>query len=117
MQRVRFSSINVHQNVLYLQTGDEKGTTPRLATVKASAMVARGAESALPTMVFRSSVIPKVDRSSIAERTKEGSPCKASLLANIEVGNFIMERDVSLDDDFGESRINDGLGNACLLST
>jgi hypothetical protein len=28
-----------------------------------------------------------------------------------------MERDVSLDDDFGGSRINDGRGKACLLTT
>lgn len=84
------------QILLYLQTGDVKGTNPRLATEIASAMVARGAESALPITVRRSREIPKVDRSKIAERTKDGSPCKAALFANKEDGKFIMESDESL---------------------
>ena len=59
-------------------------------------MVARGAESALPITVRRSRDIPKVDKSKIAERTKEGSPCKTALFANKEDGRFIMDSDESL---------------------
>lgn len=96
--------------VLYVHTGDENGTRPRLATVKASAMVARGAESALPTIVRRSRVIPNVESSRIADSTKDVSPCKAALLANSEVGNLSMGSDVSVLDGFGLCRCDEKAG-------
>ena len=52
-----------------LQMGDEKGSNPRLAVVSANAIVAKGAERALPTTVRRSKETPKVDNHRIAERT------------------------------------------------
>ena len=57
----------------YLQTGETKGMIPRFATVNARAMVASGADSALPTMVRFSNEIPKTLKSNTAERTKVGS--------------------------------------------
>lgn len=79
----------------YLHTGEVKGTTPRLATIRASAIVARGADKALPTTNLRSRVMPKVDRSRIAESTKDGSLCKVALFAKNEGDSFIIDRDVS----------------------
>jgi hypothetical protein len=52
-----------------LQTGDSNGSSPRFAIVIASAIVAKGAERALPTIVRRSSEMPNVDSQKIAERT------------------------------------------------
>lgn len=48
-------------NAVHVQTGDTNGKSPRFATIKASAMVAKGADSALPMVVLRSSDIPKVE--------------------------------------------------------
>jgi hypothetical protein len=52
-----------------LQTGDSNGSSPRFAVVIAIAIVAKGAERALPTIVRRSSEMPNVDSQKIAERT------------------------------------------------
>lgn len=57
------------QQTTFLQIGDSKGTSPRLAVVSASAMVARGAERALPRVVLRSSATPKVESHKIAVNT------------------------------------------------
>ena len=72
---LNFDDISVvkSQLVEYLQTGETNGMIPIFATVKARAMVASGADSALPTMVRFSNEIPKTLRSSTAVRTKVGS--------------------------------------------
>jgi hypothetical protein len=49
--------------------GDTKGTIPRLATISAKAMVAKGADKALPNMVRRSKVTPKTESSKTAVKT------------------------------------------------
>ena len=55
-------------------TGDSNGITPRLATIKANAMVAKGADKALPTTVRRSSVKPNADNNKSAVRQNVGLP-------------------------------------------
>ena len=53
----------------FLQIGESKGTNPKLATVNAMAMVANGAERALPTVVRRSNETPNVESHKMALRT------------------------------------------------
>jgi len=55
--------------------GEENGMIPTLATINARAMVANGAERALPRVVRRSNVIPNVERSNTADKTNTGSVC------------------------------------------
>lgn len=52
-----------------LQMGDSNGSKPKFAVVNASAMVAKGAERALPIVVRRSRETPKVDNQRIKVRT------------------------------------------------
>ena len=49
--------------------GEENGISPRFAMISARPIVANGAESAFPTLVLRSNVNPKEDRSMTADRT------------------------------------------------
>ena len=60
---------------IYSQTGDEKGIIPIFATVKANAMVAKGADRALPMTVRRSKEIPKVDNHNKTVKTNLESEC------------------------------------------
>ena len=72
--------------LIVLYRGDAKGTKPRLATVKAKAMVASGADKALPSVVRFSSVIPAVLSKRMAVKQYDGSACKV-------VANILMLRD------------------------
>jgi hypothetical protein len=83
---------------LYPHTGDTKGTRPRFATVNARAIVANGAERALPMVERRSNETPKILSSKMADRTNDGSLCKMDCTVVSETG--IDRRDVD-DDDAG----------------
>ena len=55
--------------------GDSKGSNPTLATSKAKAMVAKGADKALPTTVRRSKEMPNTDKSKRDDKHHQGSEC------------------------------------------
>ena len=65
-----------------LQTGDENGSMPTLATINASAMVANGAESALPVTVLLSNDMPNVLNQKITVKTNLESPCRYGSILN-----------------------------------
>jgi hypothetical protein len=63
-----------------LYMGDPKGITPMLAMIKASAIVAKGADKAFPITVRRSREIPNALRRRMPVRQNEGSLCSTACM-------------------------------------
>jgi hypothetical protein len=70
-------------------TGDAKGTIPMFATVMASAMVARGADSAFPTTVRFSNSSPNPESISTHDRHHDGSSRRRELKLDADANSLV----------------------------